>query len=93
MGAESCQFDSDIQSREVRSAPLGLAGTLNLPKGSRSLVIFAHGSGSSRFSPRNRTVGEALNGQGIATLLFDLLTIEEERNRTNRHCHINWIGP
>ena len=49
MGAESRQFDSDIQSREVRIAPLGLAGTLNLPKGSRSLVIFAHGSGSRAF--------------------------------------------
>ncbi len=55
-----------------------LHGTLALPKKSIGVVIFAHGSGSSRHSPRNRYVAHVLQEQGIATLLFDLLTREEE---------------
>jgi len=70
-------------TREVRIGPLHLAGDLNLPAGATGLVVFAHGSGSSRLSPRNRVVAEALNRQGIATLLFDLLTEEEESYRAN----------
>jgi dienelactone hydrolase len=69
--------------REVIIGPLRLAGNLRLPARASALVIFAHGSGSSRLSPRNRMVAEALNRQGIATLLFDLLTPEEEQDRTN----------
>jgi putative phosphoribosyl transferase len=69
--------------REVRIPPIGLAGTLSLPAGAYALVVFAHGSGSSRFSPRNTAVAEALNARGIATLLFDLLTMEEEADRAN----------
>jgi pimeloyl-ACP methyl ester carboxylesterase len=74
---------SAAPSHEVNVPPLGLAGTLTLPAGSRALVVFAHGSGSSRFSPRNRAVAEALNEHAIATLLFDLLSEEEEANRAN----------
>ena len=69
--------------REVVIEPLHLAGDLSLPADASSLVVFAHGSGSSRLSPRNRAVAEALNEQGIATLLFDLLTPDEELDRTN----------
>jgi len=72
-----------MMSREVTIGPRRLAGTLNLPATPGALVVFVHGSGSSRFSPRNRTVADALNAQGIATLLFDLLTPEEERDRAN----------
>lgn len=54
-----------------------LPGFLDLPYQSRGLVLFAHGSGSSRFSRRNRAVAETLNRGGIATLLFDLLTAPE----------------
>jgi putative phosphoribosyl transferase len=55
-----------------------LAGDLSIPDRARpGLVVFAHGSGSSRFSPRNRAVAEWLNRAGLATLLFDLLTPEE----------------
>jgi len=54
-----------------------LAGTLTLPQGVRGLVLFAHGSGSSRHSPRNRYVAEILQSRGIGTLLFDLLTRAE----------------
>jgi pimeloyl-ACP methyl ester carboxylesterase len=73
----------DIQTRELRIPPIGLAGTLHVPEGARSLVVFAHGSGSSRFSPRNTAVAQALNERGIATLLFDLLTKDEEADRAN----------
>jgi len=55
-----------------------LEGILSIPKGSRGIVLFAHGSGSSRFSPRNNFVAHKLNQAGLATLLFDLLTNEEE---------------
>jgi len=55
-----------------------LAGLLTIPEPAKGLVVFAHGSGSSRFSRRNRFVAEILNEAGIATLLFDLLTEEEE---------------
>lgn len=55
-----------------------LAGLLTVPDHAKGLVVFAHGSGSSRFSSRNRFVAQILNGAGIATLLFDLLTEEEE---------------
>jgi putative phosphoribosyl transferase len=67
----------------VHIPPIGLAGTLSIPAGAAALVIFAHGSGSSRLSPRNMAVAEGLNEQGMATLLFDLLTLEEEVDRAN----------
>ena len=72
-----------VNARDVVIGPLGLAGTLHQPPSASALVVFAHGSGSSRFSPRNRAVAEALNAQGIATLLFDLLTPDEESERAN----------
>ncbi|MBA2653748.1 MAG: dienelactone hydrolase family protein [Gammaproteobacteria bacterium] len=65
--------DVKIQANEVT-----LHGNLQIPVNATQMVIFAHGSGSSRFSPRNRYVAEAFNQKGLATLLFDLLTAEEE---------------
>lgn len=56
-----------------------LEGDLAIPSGARGVVVFAHGSGSSRFSPRNRSVAAALRGAGLGTLLVDLLTREEEQ--------------
>jgi putative phosphoribosyl transferase len=79
----SSDAQSSAFSREVLIPPLGLAGTLRHPAGARALVIFAHGSGSSRFSPRNVQVAQALNRRRIATLLFDLLLPEEENDRRN----------
>ena len=55
-----------------------LEGNLSLPEGARGIVLFAHGSGSSRFSPRNRYVAQLLNQARLATLLVDLLSPEEE---------------
>jgi putative phosphoribosyl transferase len=63
-----------------------LEGTLVEPDDARGIVLFAHGTGSSRFSPRNRFVAEELNEVGLATLLIDLLTAEEEfAERVTRH--------
>jgi len=56
-----------------------LSGDLTIPRAAEALVIFAHGSGSGRHSPRNRFVAAELNKSGLATLLMDLLTVEEER--------------
>ena len=61
----------------------GLYGDLAAPPNAVGITIFAHGSGSSRFSPRNRLVADALNRRGIATFLFDLLTPAEEPQRTS----------
>ncbi|MER7733799.1 phosphoribosyltransferase family protein [Streptomyces erythrochromogenes] len=66
---------------EVDAGGLALAGDLALPEGAGAVVMFAHGSGSSRRSPRNRTVAADLNGAGLGTLLFDLLTPAEEADR------------
>ncbi|MEV7179028.1 beta-1,3-glucanase family protein [Kitasatospora sp. NPDC093679] len=60
-----------------------LGGQLALPEEAKGIVLFAHGSGSSRHSPRNRFVARALNRAGPATLLFDLLTEDEELDRAN----------
>ena len=68
---------------EVRTSTATLPGDVTVPGDARGLVLFAHGSGSSRHSPRNPSVAEVLNGAGIATLLFDLLTPEEETDRAN----------
>ena len=70
----------DLTERLVH-VPVGratLEGDLRLPTGAQGIVLFAHGSGSSRHSPRNRFVAEALNAAGLGTLLLDLLTPEEE---------------
>lgn len=63
----------------ITSGRLQLDGTLGIPEHAQGLVLFAHGSGSSRHSPRNRQVAETLQRAAVATLLFDLLTKEEER--------------
>jgi putative phosphoribosyl transferase len=70
-------------SREVRIPVAEIVGDLFLPTDAKGLVVFAHGSGSSRFSPRNRHVAGALNDRGLATLLLDLLRWQEEGDRTN----------
>ncbi|MDR7391550.1 MAG: dienelactone hydrolase family protein [Armatimonadota bacterium] len=57
----------------------GVFGDLSVPRGAKGLVLFAHGSGSSRFSPRNRFVARRLQERGLATLLLDLLTAQEEQ--------------
>lgn len=81
------QHSDDPPSRDeevaVQAGAVRLGGHLTLPERTYGLVIFAHGSGSSRHSPRNRYVAGVLHHAGIGTLLFDLLTDEEEVDRRN----------
>lgn len=73
-------IDEDV---EIDLGPVRLAGHLAMPSGHSGIVVFAHGSGSSRHSPRNTYVGAELRKAGLATLLFDLLTFAEEADRSN----------
>ncbi len=68
---------------DVSIDPQGLQARLGVPAKARGLVIFAHGSGSGRLSPRNNMVAAGLRADGLATLLLDLLTPAEERDRAN----------
>jgi putative phosphoribosyl transferase len=67
----------------VQAGEVQVGGHLSLPAHHRGTVVFAHGSGSSRHSSRNRYVASTLNDAGFGTLLFDLLTLDEERDRSN----------
>jgi dienelactone hydrolase len=74
-------------SDDVISIPVddvALEGMLDVPEGATGLVVFAHGSGSSRKSPRNNFVADVIRDRGLGTLLFDLLTEEEDQFRENR---------
>jgi len=74
---------AQVRAREVEieAGPVRLPGTLALPRSTTGVVIFAHGSGSSRFSPRNIAVARHLQRTNLGTLLFDLLTEEEAADR------------
>lgn len=70
-----------VSSESILVPPIGLEGILDVPATARGIVLFAHGSGSSRLSPRNNYVAGALRAAGFGTLLFDLLTEEEAASR------------
>jgi putative phosphoribosyl transferase len=72
-----------MSEKHIVIEPFGLRGDLCRPPASDTLIVFAHGSGSGRLSPRNRAVARALNARGMATFLFDLLTPREESDRRN----------
>jgi len=72
-----------LERRPVAIGPTGREGILRQGAGATGLVVFAHGAGSSRLSPRNNHVAEQLGGRGIATLLFDLLSEAEAADRRN----------
>jgi putative phosphoribosyl transferase len=87
-----------MEQKEVR-IPVGdvqLDGTLDLPAEASAIIVFAHGSGSSRFSSRNRRVASALRDGGqLGTLLFDLLTADEERAEQRgamRRFDVEWLA-
>jgi dienelactone hydrolase len=67
-----------IKEIEITADKVVLKGNLSIPKNAKAIILFAHGSGSSRFSPRNQYVAQVLYKAGLATLLMDLLTKEEE---------------
>ena len=70
--------DKPEQTVEIPIGSVSLSGELTFPEGVQGIVLFAHGSGSGRNSPRNRYVARVLQNAGLGTLLFDLLTQEEE---------------
>lgn len=72
---------TDTHPRAIRfeAGTASLEGLLRIPAAPRALVLFAHGSGSGRFSPRNTYIAQRLSAAGLATLLFDLLTAQEEQ--------------
>ena len=73
--SESADGDKEVQ---IKVDSVLLDGTLNVPVGATGIVLFAHGSGSSRYSPRNQYVARVIREHGVGTLLFDLLTSQEE---------------
>jgi len=87
---------------EIPSGRRKLGGILNVPRGARGVVVFAHGSGSGRFSPRNQFVAQVLQEAGLATLLIDLLKEEEVEDREKvfdmellaerLECAASWLG-
>lgn len=78
------KYETKNQAIKIPINSIFLEGILRIPKEASGIVIFAHGSGSSRLSPRNSFVAEYLQENGFATLLFDLLTEEEDRSYENR---------
>ena len=84
-GRSAGATDPPGRSEEVepQAGTVRLIGYLTVPEGAQEIVVFVHGSGSSRHSPRNRHVAAVLNDAGLGTLLFDLLTPEEEHDRAN----------
>src|SRR5215217_8263976 len=77
---------------QIEAGPAVLSGNLTIPENAVALVLFAHGSGSSRHSPRNQFVARTLNHAGLATLLFDLLTPNEEVTDVHTREHRFDIG-
>src|SRR5207248_9450299 len=77
---------------QIQAGRAVLSGNLTIPENATGLVLFAHGSGSSRHSPRNQFVAHTLNDGGLATLLFDLLTPDEEATDTYTRQHRFNIG-
>lgn len=84
LGASPAAPASGERAVRIPADGVVLEGDLRVPALPRGLVLFAHGSGSGRHSPRNRSVAEALHAAGIATLLLDLLTVDEDRQRAMR---------
>jgi putative phosphoribosyl transferase len=78
MALEAHRFDEPGRLVRVPAGRVTLEGNLAIPDGAPGIVLFAHGTGSGRHSPRNRAVARALHQEGLATLLIDLLTPEEE---------------
>lgn len=79
-------FSSD-RHIEIRLGRTWLQGELTIPAHATGIVLFAHGSGSSRFSPRNQFVATELNKAGLGTCLFDLLSLEEEQADQENSCY------
>ena len=92
MSADIRNTESTESPRAIRipAGSVALDGEIHVPIAAEGIVLFAHGSGSSRHSPRNRFVAEQLRKAGLGTVLFDLLTADEERDDNARgHLRFN----
>ena len=78
-GHKSADIATETATTTKTSSTATLEGLLTIPAGAQAIVLFSHGSGSSRHSPRNQYVARVLQDAGLATLLIDLLTVEEEK--------------
>ena len=76
--SQAIRTKNDTREVQIPSGEVTLNGELNIPPNAAGVVLFAHGSGSSRHSPRNRHVARTIRNRGVGTLLFDLLTRDEE---------------
>ncbi len=81
---DEMELETKIGNMWIELEGVALKGDLSIPADSVGLIVFSHGSGSSRLSPRNRYVAQILNRHGLATLLFDLLTESEDLIYSNR---------
>jgi pimeloyl-ACP methyl ester carboxylesterase len=77
-------MDQSIKTIKIEAGGVELIGDLLIPQNAKALIIFAHGSGSSRLSPRNKAVATALQNKNFGTLLFDLLSPQEDLSFANR---------
>lgn len=86
-----CRNKTNAETQNIRVVSRGvpLEGILSIPEGAKGFVVFVHGSGSSRHSSRNQFVARTLQEGGLATLLFDLLTPEEEKIDLQT-CHLRF---
>ena len=83
-------INTENRSVQILSTGVRLEGTISIPDDPQGLVIFVHGSGSSHYSIRNQYVAQTLQDSGLATLLFDLLTVSEETiDMRTRHLRFN----
>lgn len=106
LGLSPMERSSRIQTIHIESNAVSITGDLTIPKGASAVILFAHGSGSSRHSSRNKYVASQLNKGGFATLLLDLLTTQEEHEErftnhlrfdidllSGRLCHaVDWLS-
>lgn len=102
LGAGERPRESTVRAEAMHCDDAAIAADLVVPEAARGIVLFAHGSGSSRHSPRNRQVAAALNRAGFATVLVDLLTPDEDADHASRFdiallqrrldCALDWVG-
>jgi len=76
--SQAIRVKNDTREIQIPAGDVTLSGELNIPRNAAGVVLFAHGSGSSRHSPRNQSVARTIRNAGLGTLLFDLLTRDEE---------------
>jgi len=86
--SQAARAKNDTREVQIPSGEVTPSGELNIPRDAAGVVLFAHGSGSSRRSPRNQFVARTICNAGVGTLLFDLLTRDEEPGTLDQVAHL-----